>query len=284
LVGNSEKNFFRIVAAMLLISICFYVYARFIEPNMLNVHYESITSKLISQNKDEIKIIQFSDTHLSDYFTINDLEKVVNKINNEEPDIVIFSGDLIDHYYKYSYSGDVSQISEKLGQIIAPLGKYSIYGNHDYGGGAEKVYADIMEKGGFVNLVNSAVKLDKYNLNIIGLDDSIFGDLDIEKLYQNIDDNYYNIVISHEPDVVDYMLEYNIDLILSGHSHGGQVHIPFVSSAIYPPLGENYTRGLYEFENYRNTKLYVNIGIGTSQVPFRFMAVPELAVLILKNE
>ena len=278
------KKIFGIVATMLVFLICVYVYARVIEPNLLNVHYENITNKLISESSGKIKILQFSDTHLSNYFDIDDLEKVVIKINNENPDIVIFTGDLIDHYHEYSYIGDISQISDILGQIKAPLGKYSVYGNHDYGGGAEKVYSEIMEKGGFITLVNSVVKLENYNINIVGLDDSIFGNIDMEKLHQNIDDSCYNIVISHEPDVVDYMLEYNIDLFLSGHSHGGQVHIPFFSSAIYPPLGEKYTRGLYEFENHRDTKLYVNIGIGTSQVPFRFMAAPELSVMILKNE
>lgn len=278
------KKFLGIIAAMLVFLICVYGYARFIEPNLLNVHYENISNKLISENSGEIKILQFSDTHLSDYFDTNDLQRIVNKINNENPDIVIFSGDLIDHYKNYSYEGDITQISDILGRIKAPLGKYSVYGNHDYGGGAEKAYSEIMKKSGFITLVNNAVKLEKYNINIMGLDDSIFGNIGKEELYNNIDGSYYNIVISHEPDVVDSMLEYDIDLFLSGHSHGGQVNIPFFSSAIYPPLGEKYTRGLYEFENYRETKLYVNIGIGTSQIPFRFMSLPEISVFILKNK
>ena len=277
------NKFFRIIAILFVISVSLYTYARFIEPNMLSVQYENISNKLISESSEDIKVLQFSDTHLSEYFSIEDLKKVVNKINDENPDIVIFTGDLVDHYYKYSYTGDITQIWEVLSQINAPLGKYAIYGNHDYGGGAERVYKDIMENSGFVTLVNDKVSLKEYNLNIIGLDDSIFGNLDIEKLNELLDDSYFNIVVSHEPDVVDLMLEYNIDLFLSGHSHGGQVNIPFINS-ILPPLGEKYTKGLYEFENARNTKLYVNVGIGTSQIPFRFMATPELSVFTLKNE
>lgn len=275
---------FRIIAIVFIIAVCVYIYARFIEPNMLNVHYETISNKSIGITSDEIKILQFSDTHISDYFNIEDLERVVNRINDENPDIVIFSGDLIDHYYNYSYTGDVSEIWEALGRINAPLGKYSVYGNHDYGAGAEKIYKKIMDNSGFNLLVNSGVKLEKHNLNIIGLDDSIFGSIDIEKLNRDTDENFFNIVISHEPDVVDLMLDYNIDLFLSGHSHGGQVNIPFLSTKILPPLAEKYTRGLYEFENYRNTTLYVNVGIGTSQIPLRFMAVPELSVFTLKSE
>ncbi len=278
------KKILKIIVAIFIIVICLYLYARFIEPNMLKVRYENITDELISETTQSIKILQFSDTHLSEFFDIVDLEKAVNKINAENPEIVIFSGDLIDHYKRYTYTSDISQISKILGKIKAPLGKYSVYGNHDYGGGAEKVYSEIMEKGGFVNLVNSSIKLEKYNLNIIGLDDSIFGNVDLEKLDENIDGSFYNIVISHEPDVISFMLEYDIDLFLSGHSHGGQVQIPFLKASIFPPLAEKYTRGMYEFENYRGTKLYVNIGIGTSQIPFRFMAVPELTVLVLKNQ
>jgi predicted MPP superfamily phosphohydrolase len=269
---------------MFVMASCLYSYARFIEPNKLDVHYVNITSQLLGKSTDEVKILQFSDTHLSEYFDNNDLEKVVEKINNENPDIVVFSGDLIDHYYSYSYNGDISDIWEILSCISAPLGKYAVYGNHDYGGGAEKVYKIIMENSGFVTLVNEGIKIEEQNINIIGLDDSIFGNLDIGKLIENIDDDYYNVVISHEPDVVDYLLEYHVDLFLSGHSHGGQVYLPFISISNFPPLGEKYTRGLYEFENFRNTKLYVNIGIGTSQMPFRFFAVPELSVIVLKGE
>jgi len=278
------KKFLRAIPFLLIISVIIYMYARFIEPNMLKFHYENISSTLIESSSDGIKILQFSDLHISDYFNIEDLEEVVDKINDENPDIVIFTGDLIDHYNNYIYKGEISQVWEALGHINAPLGKYAVYGNHDYGGGAEKVYSKIMENSGFVTLVNDSVKLDEYKLNIVGLDDSIFGDIDYEKLGTCIQDDYFNIVISHEPDVIDSLLEYNIDMFLSGHSHGGQVNIPFFSSSMLPSLGEKYVKGLYKFENSRNTILYVNIGIGTSHIPFRFMAAPELSVFTLKNK
>lgn len=276
------KKILKAAIFLLIIVIIIYYYAGFIEPNMLNVHYENISTDYVLGKSDDIKILQFSDIHLSDYFNIEDLKKVVDKINGEKPDIVVFTGDLIDHYNDYSYKGDIDKIWETLGEIKAPLGKYAVYGNHDYGGGGVKVYSKIMDKSGFVTLVNDSAKLEKYNLNIIGLDDSIFGNVDNEKLISCIDDSYYNLVISHEPDIIDYLLEYNIDLFLSGHSHGGQVNVPLISTNMLPALGEKYTRGLYKFENYRNTILYVNVGIGTSQVPFRFMSVPEMSVFTLK--
>lgn len=271
--------------AIVLLAIVYiiYFYARFAEPHMLDIHYENIVSEHVSKNK-TVKIVQFSDTHLSDYFNIEDLDSVIEKINGESPDIVVFTGDLIDHFNDYSYKGNIDRIWEALGKIEAPLGKYAVYGNHDYGGGGVKAYSTIMAKSGFVTLVNENVKLEEYGLNIVGLDDSIFGNVDDRKLSSCIDQNCYNLIISHEPDIIDSFLEYDIDLFLSGHSHGGQVNIPVISTNMLPALAEKYTRGIYEFENHRDTVLYVNVGIGTSQVPFRFMAVPEISVFMLKGK
>lgn len=276
------KKILKIVAFIIIILIAFYVYARFIEPNRLNINYENLSSKFISNNVNNIKIVQFSDTHLSEYFDIDDLNKIVEIINGQNPDIVIFTGDLIDHFN--SYNGDIDEIWETLSLINAPQGKFAVYGNHDYGGGSEKAYKKIMDNSNFITLVNDNIKLEQYNINIIGLDDAIFGKRDKDKIISCIDADYYNIVISHEPDIIDMYLEYNIDLFLAGHSHGGQVNIPFLSTNILPPLATKYIRGIYEFENYRETVMYVNIGIGTSQVPLRFMAVPEITVFSLRNK
>jgi len=273
------KKFFKSIGIIFITVIIFCIYARFIEPKLLTVHYETIYNDLINEDADEIKILQFSDTHVSKYFVIEDLKNTVSKINEQNPDIVVFTGDLIDQYDTYESKDKIYEIWETLGSIKAPL-KYAVYGNHDYGGGAENIYKQIMENSGFELLVNEKSVLEQYNINIIGMDDSIFGDYDSEMFY-NLDKNSYNIVLSHEPDVVDYLLENNIDLFLSGHSHGGQINLPIVK--LLPLLAEKYTRGLYSFKNARQTQLYVNIGLGTSKIPMRFMAAPQLAVFVLKN-
>lgn len=275
------KKFFSFLSIIFLIVAAFYIYARFVEPNFLTVHYENIKNSRISEDRDELKILQFSDMHLSEYFDEKDLKKVVEKINDENPDIVVFTGDLIDEYNHYENKDNISEIWEELNLINAPLGKYAIYGNHDYGGGAESVYKNIMENSGFVLLKNEKIVLDDYNINIIGMDDSIFGNFEKEKLIDFLEEDSYNVVLSHEPDVVDYLLEYDIDLFLSGHSHGGQVNLPFVNSL--PLLARKYTNGIYSFNNYRQTTLYVNIGLGTSQIPLRFMAPPELSVFTMEG-
>ncbi len=276
------KRLFYVVLILFLVITAVYIYSRYIETNYLTVHYEAINNRYINKDSIELKVLQFSDMHISKYFDEKDIEKTVEKINEEKPDIVVFTGDLIDEYNDYKNKEDVSEIWSLLKEINAPLGKYAVYGNHDYGGGAEQAYKKIMENSDFIVLKNDKIVLDDYNINIIGMDDSIFGKFEKDKLIGFLDEKSCNIVLSHEPDVIDHLLEYNIDLFLSGHSHGGQVNLPFVK--VLPILAKKYTGGIYSFNNYRQTTLYVNIGLGTSQIPLRFMAPPELSVFILNNQ
>lgn len=275
------KKLLNFLWIIFLIAIAVYIYARFIEPSFLTVHYVNLGNNQINKGND-LKILQFSDMHISDYFNDKDIKKVVEKINEENPDIVVFTGDLIDEYNNYENKDNINEICSNLGLINAPLGKYAIYGNHDYGGGAERIYKNVMEDSGFKILKNEKVTLNDYNINIIGMDDSIFGDFNKQKMVEMLDEDSYNVVLSHEPDVIDYLLEYNIDLFLSGHSHGGQVNLPVVNSL--PLLAKKYTGGIYTFDNFRQTTLYVNVGLGTSQMPLRFMAPPELSVFVLNNQ
>ena len=272
------KLILKFLGFLFLLSIVFYSYARLVEPALLTVKYENIYSSYIDDN---IKIVQFSDTHISGYFDANHLKKVADKINAQKPDVVVFSGDLIERYDKYENKDRINEIWEVLSQIRAPLGKYAVYGNHDYGGGAERAFRQIMEKGGFQILQNERAEIEGYPVNIIGMDDSIFGTLDKEAIIRLLNEDSYNIVLSHEPDVADLFFEYDADLFLTGHSHGGQVNLPIISYT--PPLAQKYVRGMYEIDNNRQTKIYVNVGLGTSTLPLRFMAVPELTVITISG-
>lgn len=130
----------KIIRRVTLIILCFlvvaWVYSIKIEPKML-IKKEVKLKNDINYNNGSVKIIQFSDVHLGKFFSLNQLEKVVKKINENEPDIVLFTGDLIDVASQYE---NINEISNVLSKIDAKLGKYAVYGNHDYGGGAVRVY------------------------------------------------------------------------------------------------------------------------------------------------
>ncbi|WP_265887205.1 metallophosphoesterase [Clostridium botulinum] len=234
------------------------------------------------KNEDTIKIAQISDIHLGEYYAIDKLEKLVNKVNSQNADIIVFTGDLFDNVSKFE---DTSKVVPILKKLNANIGKYAIYGNHDYGGGAKNIYKNVMEDSGFKILVNEQanVKLDSgKTMSILGLDDALLGNPDVEKTARNIKGSNYNLLLLHEPDLSDKFVSYNIDLILAGHSHGGQVKIPFLGEIVTPPLAEKYKDGLYNLNTKRNTQLYVNSGIGNTKVPFRFMNVPEVSIFEIK--
>ncbi|MBZ9691154.1 metallophosphoesterase [Clostridium sp. M14] len=280
-----KKILKRIFITIILIpAICFgiFAYSIYVEPNLLSVKNIEINNSSNIKNEDTIKIAQISDIHLGEYYTIDKLEKLVNKVNSQNVDIIVFTGDLFDNVSKFE---DTSKVTPILKKLNAKIGKYAIYGNHDYGGGAKNIYINVMEDSGFRILVNDQanVKLDSgKTISILGLDDALLGNPDVEKTARNIKESNYNLLLLHEPDLSDKFVSYNIDLILAGHSHGGQVKIPFLGEIVTPPLAEKYKDGLYNLNTQRNTQLYVNSGIGNTKMPFRFMNVPEVSIFEIK--
>ncbi|MDD2218370.1 MAG: metallophosphoesterase, partial [Eubacteriales bacterium] len=210
-------------------------------------------------------------------YNIEDFKRVVKICNEENPDIVIFSGDLIDDIKKYNE--DLDLISDEMSRIDAPLGKYAVLGNHDYGSNGSSTYIDIMSSGGFEVLVNEHIFIEEYNIVIFGIDDYLIGYGNPDILTAASPDTC-NIVICHEPDIADELTDYNVSVMLSGHTHGGQVYLPFYTKDFLPTYGKKYVRGLYEVgEN--GFPLYVTKGIGTTNLPFRLFSKPEVTIMTL---
>jgi len=172
------------------------------------------------------------------------------------------------------YAGDEAEIARVLS--LPKADKYAVYGNHDLGGKAQHIYADIMAQAGYTVLVNQAVQLEG-GVNLIGCDDLIFGTPDITGLPQ---EGALDLLLMHEPDFADRVT--GVELQLSGHTHGGQVRLPFVDYLVLPTGGKNYIRG--SFEKADGGLLYVNRGLGMSILPYRFASRPELTVIDLTGE
>lgn len=276
------KAIIRLLVLLLIAGALLFTYARYIEPRFLVTEDISIYSAHLAPAQKELTVAAFADTHFSEYYTVKDFSKAVKKINEMEPDFIFFLGDLIDNYNEYK--GDASEISAALAELKASCGKYAVFGNHDYGGGAENYYKDIMEAGGFTVLVNESADLDSLGLTIVGIDDIMIGYGD-PKTAAKCRTATYNIVLCHEPDIIGEMTDYDIDLMVAGHTHGGQINIPFTDSDAYlPPYGKIYQSGLYTLQTARDTNLYVNRGLGTTSLPLRFMSPPELTKLTFTDE
>ncbi|PGO27782.1 metallophosphoesterase [Bacillus cereus] len=257
-----------------------YYYAKYIEPYLLSFTQHTLTSQLIPKSFHGMKILQFSDLHLGYYLSLQHLSQIVSKINAANPDIVLFTGDLIDNYQTYT---DTPFVASILKNIQAPFGKFAIYGNHDHGGYGTEYYDHIMRESGFELLQNSEKRirlLDNSEISIFGLDDILLGKPKIAETLQQARQNTYNIVLVHEPDIAPQIATYPINLQLSGHSHGGQVKIPFLGAIVTPSLAKHYIEGFYSIQD---LSLYVNRGLGRTRVPFRFMSKPEITLFTLQH-
>lgn len=263
-------------------------YAHFIEPNIITSKDYIIKSSRITNNFIGFKIIHISDIHYGRMFDEKKLNKLVKKINEYNPDIVVLTGDLIDRDTVVTKS-TAESIAKYLKKIEASSGKYAISGNHDYN---FDEWESIIENGNFVNLNNSYETI--YNggydqMVIAGISTMQKGEETIDERVKNAVDYInsfekngpiYNILLMHEPDYIDSLENNKFQLILAGHSHAGQIKAPFYGPIILPPDGKKYSEGFYKINN---SSLYVSNGIGVSNVNFRFLNTPSFNVYRLVN-
>lgn len=258
-----------------------YYYARDIEPRMLNINKETISSAKIPNAFDNFKIIQFSDTHVGFQYTLDQLQELVNKINRQRPDLIVFTGDLVDKPDTYNWN---QQLIDTLKTLTAPHGKYWIYGNHDHGGYGTDIVKDAMKQADFQLLKNQHALIQKGDGSIVlaGLDDVMLGKPDLNQTLHRANPDLFTILLAHEPDFADKTVHFPVDVQLSGHSHGGQVRLPFIGDLYTPAYAEKYVQGKIAFDNHDLT-LYVSRGIGTTRLPYRFLCKPEFNIYTLRK-
>ncbi len=269
------STLFLLVTAGMLV----FLYARLVEPRLLDVVNVTISPDNLAQAGQGLRIVQFSDLHVSDDDHASKLSDLVREINAQEADIVVFTGDLFDNFR--TYEGDTQKVIEALSAMKAAHGKFAVLGNHDYEKSAQSEVVRILTEGGFEVLRGERRVLSDIGITITGFDDALFG-TDPEKTDITGAEGVHLLLV-HEPDVAGTLDAGLYDLMLSGHTHGGQVNLPFLESVYLPKLGRIYTRGLYHpgGEEARGV-LYVNRGIGESLLPLRLGSVPELTVFTLE--
>ncbi len=259
-----------------------YYYARKIEPFLLKINRYTIPTVKMDDPCNQFKIIHFTDTHIGYNYSLEQLKKLVTTINAEHPDIICFTGDLIDNPQMFTNFNEVADI---LNSLHAPYGKYWVYGNHDHGGYGTDVIKQTMDSARFTLLRNQSNTIIKNNskIQLAGLDDAILGKPSIKEALANTNSNIFTCLLVHEPDVADIVKTHPVDIQLSGHSHGGQIRLPFIGSIITPVLARKYVDGLYKL-NRNKMHLFVSRGIGTTRLPFRFLCKPEVNVYTIQQE
>ncbi|XOW20651.1 metallophosphoesterase [Lactococcus cremoris] len=198
-------------------------YAFKIEPYRLVVNQHQLENR---SSKEKIKIVQLSDLHIKKDFDAKHLDKVIQKTNEQNPDFIVFSGDLYDNYARYNEN---EQIISKLQKMKAKYGKMHL-GKQGLWRRSFREYANIMSESGFTLLRNENLLVPMNNgekILFTGLDDALLGNPSLPSSYQ-MEESTYDVLLTHEPDEVSQYQNKGYELILSGHSHGGQVNIPFI--------------------------------------------------------
>lgn len=278
------RRWVKVVLLLILVITSISLYSRYIGIKGLEVKENTIVDSNLPSNFYGLKIVHISDIHYKVTTTKEDLVKIVKEINLLKPDIVIFSGDLFDSNINYS-SSDYSDLKKILKNIDYNISKYAIKGEHDLG---NDNWNDIISNSDFIDLNDSYELIYSGGIDpilLIGIS-SNFNDNHIEDtlngIYNDITTEYkYSILVLHEPDFINYIDYTNINLIIAGHTHGGQVKLPFIGGIIKQKYSNNYFNDYYELGS---TKLFISSGIGTSKYKFRLLNKPSINLYRLRNK
>lgn len=262
------------------------VYSGELERHHLEITYRTAELTRLSPELDGLRIAQLSDFHYEQYTEPSFVRHVVEEVNRLAPDMVLLTGDYVSEGPMPSSFGAKSsyRCAEILSGIHCPA-RWCVLGNHD-----EKVnptmVTDALETHGLPVLANAHVPFERHGarLWIAGVKDIGLSDPDLHLAAPSglQAANEPVILLAHEPDYADKVVKHGgVDLMLAGHSHGGQVRLPLIGALYLPPLGRKYVEGLFHLQN--DLQLYVNRGIGTVGVPFRFDCRPELTLITLRS-
>jgi len=275
------KRFRVAVYAIILLLALLAFWGFFIEPNRLIVREESIQIDNWPRELDGLKIAVISDIHAGGSF-INDrkLHTIVDRTNALHPELIVILGDYMSSNGWTSHRVEPEVVGAALKNFNAPLGTYSVLGNHDWWYSGRKVRTGL-EQNGIKVLDDEVLQINARGVSLwlVGLADLWTRPQRIEQTIAKVPEGQPVIALTHNPDIFPNVPE-RVPLLLAGHTHGGQVRLPLIGSVVESSVyGERYERG-HVFEN--NHHLFVTTGIGTSIMPVRFGVTPEIVLLTLR--
>jgi hypothetical protein len=222
------------------------------------------------------RIVQISDIHLWPVVKTHLVQKTVKLVNALEPDLIVITGDFVTRFISAIYT-----LAPELGKLQAQHGVFASLGNHDLWVNAETI-THALNTSGVRVLINQGVPIYANGelIWLAGIDDAIAGNPDLNTALSGIPTDIPVVLLGHEPDPADEVsLDGRVDLMLTGHSHGGQINFPVIGSPFKALQAKKYDKGLY---NVNGMWLYVNRGIGViTSVPFRSNCPPEISEFIL---
>ena len=241
------------------------------EPQALQIERHMLQS---SSQGGKVRIVQISDLHLSDFNSY--FEEVTKQVADLKPDLILLTGDYLEE------QRNIRGVLSFMKNLKATHGIYAVQGNWEYwsrleGENLRRHFAGV----GVKLLINERADLEinDHALSIFGLDYPSSTD-HLEQLQKEVDPQRFNLLLSHVPAFAHEQLNKDINLILSGHTHGGQVRLPYLPPFYLPRYAGRFVAGFYQVSQHR-IPLYVSRGVGTSVLPVRFFCRPEIGLFEL---
>lgn len=275
---------FLIILIFIIISLL--LWARFISTKGLEVREYGVVNEKLPKAFNGFKIVQLSDLHYGRTVDDEKLEDIAKRINELKPDLIVFTGDLIDKDIKIT-DYKLESIKAFLTSLDPKIGKYAVKGNHDY---SNTLFENIMTTSGFKILTdesdliyykeNNPIIISGFTSSIKTIPnyDNVFKSLNLTEEELN---TYYKILLVHEPDQLLKLEDKKFNLVLSGHSHNGQVRLPIFGAIIKTNGAKTYYENYYKVDD---TDLYISGGVGCSVLNFRFMNKPSFNFYRLYNK
>lgn len=272
---NSRKVYSIFIPLIVLAILIGYIY---FDLNFTKVQYVDIKSDKL-QGEDKLKILQISDFHDSKSIRIKN--RILTSIKELEPNIIVLTGDFID-----SPTRNLDNVNRFIEEIVnINPNVYFVSGNHEWRSGYNiRFIQGLISRG--VTILNNSNRIIKVNstlFNLCGIDDYYTRSYRLDSAFNGIDGRNFTILLSHAPDIIFKYKDIPADLILSGHTHGGQVRLPFIGALVAPGQGffPKYNKGLYRLND--RTVLYIDSGVGTSTLPIRLFNRSQISFITIEK-
>lgn len=247
-------------------------YPVFIERSMVRINYYRIPVPLLPNGFNGFRVVHLTDLHLGFLVSASFIESVINKANRLKADMIVCTGDYV---HARNSTKEIDTVWPMLMKLKATHGVYSVLGNHDHWADTEKSLQWLERSGQSVRHACKEIYKGKERIIIGGSGDYWEDELNIDRCFSKSDEGDCRILLTHNPDAVDTVFKTPLSLILSGHTHGGQVSLPFYGPPVLPVKNKRYASGLIETGK---GNLFISKGIGWALYPIRFNCYPEIAV------
>ena len=257
-----------------------------LEPNRPRIVRKDFALKRWPARLDGFTIALLSDFHYDPIFSVHPLRTAIGMVNGLTPDLIVLTGDFVSSPILGSSDHKAAEAAEPCARLIRQMkakhGLWAIMGNHDYYTDPVRVARALQAEGIHVlENESAAIERDGGRFWLSGVNDVVAEVADLDKTLHSVPTDEATVLLAHEPDYADYVARFPVDLQLSGHSHGGQVRMPWGLMQLYlPEMARKYVWGTYRI---RDLMLYTNAGLGTVGLPIRWNCPPEITLLTLRR-